>query len=78
MFKNANSNNFNCKGGNSNKLYVCFILFFLISKRFFGIPEFYNYAIADGIYNCLYSTKYGIEYSKKNEKIIQKSARNTF
>ncbi len=43
---------------------------FFLSKRFFGIPVFYNYAMADGIYNCLYSNKYGIEYiTKKRHKV---------
>jgi hypothetical protein len=26
---------------------------FILSKRFFGVPSFYNYAIADGIYELL-------------------------
>jgi hypothetical protein len=26
-------------------------------KRFFGVPSFFNYAIADGIYNLLYPDK---------------------
>lgn len=30
---------------------------FLVSKRFFGVPSFFNYAIADGIYNLLYPDK---------------------
>jgi hypothetical protein len=30
---------------------------FLISKRFFGVPSFFNYAIADGIYNLLFPDK---------------------
>jgi hypothetical protein len=30
---------------------------FIVSKRFFGVPSFFNYAIADGIYNLLYPDK---------------------
>ncbi len=30
---------------------------FLVSKRFFGVPSFFNYAIADGIYNLLFPDK---------------------
>jgi len=30
---------------------------FLVSKRFFGVPRFFNYVIADGFYNLLYPDK---------------------
>ncbi len=30
---------------------------FLVSKRFFGVPSFFNYAMADGIYNLLLTDK---------------------
>lgn len=30
---------------------------FILAKRFFGIPSFYNYAIADGIYELLKKTR---------------------
>ena len=30
---------------------------FLVSKRFFGVPSFFNYAIADGISNILFPDK---------------------
>jgi len=30
---------------------------FIVSKRFFGVPSFFNYAIADGIFNLLYPDK---------------------
>ena len=33
---------------------------FILSKRFFGVPSFYNYAIADGIYELLKYTRTGI------------------
>jgi len=29
----------------------------LVSKRFFGVPSFFNHAIADGIYNPLFPDK---------------------
>jgi len=37
---------------------------FILSKRFFGVPSFYNYAIADGIYELLKYTWTGIENIK--------------
>ena len=30
---------------------------FLVLKRFFGVPSFLNYAIADGIFNLFYPDK---------------------
>ncbi len=33
---------------------------YLVSKRFFGVPTFFNYAIADGLYNLLSPDKTGI------------------
>jgi hypothetical protein len=33
---------------------------YLISKRFFGVPTFFNYAIADGLYNLLFPDKTGL------------------
>jgi len=32
---------------------------YIVSKRFFGIPTFFNYAIADGLYKILFSDKTG-------------------
>ena len=32
----------------------------LLSKRFFGVPSFFNYAMADGIYKLLNASKTGI------------------
>ncbi len=56
--------------GKNLKLKMIFEKIFFLSKRFFGIPVFYNYAMAEGIYNCLYSNKYGIEYiTKKRHKV---------
>jgi len=37
---------------------------FILSKRFFGVPSFYNYAIADGIFELLKYTKTGIDKVK--------------
>jgi len=36
---------------------ILFSMDFLVSKRFFGVPSFFNYAIADGIYNLLFPDK---------------------
>lgn len=36
----------------------------IMSNRFFGVPSFFNYAIADGIYNLLASDKTGINFIK--------------
>jgi len=30
---------------------------FIMSKRFFGVPSFFNYAITDRIYNVLFPDK---------------------
>jgi hypothetical protein len=58
--------------GKNLKLKMIFEKIFFMSKRFFGIPVFYNYAMADGIYNYLYNNKYGIEYiTKKNSNPIK-------
>ena len=37
--------------GQSIKLKMLIERIFLVSKRFFGVPSFFNYAIADGIFN---------------------------
>lgn len=39
---------------------------FLVSKRFFGVPSFFNYAIADGIYNFLYPDKTALRSVRPN------------
>jgi len=43
--------------GQSIKLKMLVERIFLVSKRFFGVPSFFNYAIADGIYNLLFPDK---------------------
>ena len=41
---------------------------YLVSKRFFGVPTFFNYAIADGLYNLLFPDKTGIKETAKAKK----------
>jgi hypothetical protein len=41
---------------------------YLVSKRFFGVPTFFNYAIADGFYTLLFSNKTGIHASAREVK----------
>ncbi len=46
--------------GVSLKLKVMVQKIFILSKRFFGVPTFFNYAMADGIFELLKKTKTGI------------------
>jgi len=46
--------------GLSLKLKIMIQKIFLLSKRFFGLPTFFNYAMADGIFVLLKVTKTGI------------------
>jgi len=41
---------------------------YLVSKRFFGVPTFFNYAIADGLYNLLFADKTGVNNVLKAKK----------
>jgi len=41
---------------------------YLVSKRFFGVPTFFNYAIADGLYNLLFPDKTGINGGARTKK----------
>jgi hypothetical protein len=34
---------------------------YLVSPRSFGVPAFFNYAVADGLYNLLFADKIGID-----------------
>lgn len=43
--------------GQNIKLKMLVERIFLVSKRFFGVPSFFNYAVADGIFNLLYPDK---------------------
>ena len=40
---------------------------FILSKRFFGIPSFFNYAMADGIFELLEKSNCGIFTNKKKD-----------
>ena len=50
--------------GISLKLKVMVQKVFVLSKRFFGVPTFYNYAMADGIFELLKPAKTGINIFK--------------
>lgn len=39
---------------------------FLVSKRFFGVPSFFSYAVADVIFNMLYPDKAALRGIKPN------------
>ena len=54
--------------GQNLKLKIMIERIFLVSKRFFGVPSFFNYAIADGLYNLLFPDKKGLTYIGKNRK----------
>lgn len=47
--------------GQGIKLKMLVERIFLVSKRFFGVPSFFNYAIADGIYNLLFPDKTALQ-----------------
>jgi len=47
--------------GDNLKLKMLMERIYLVSKRFFGVPTFFNYAIADGLYNLLFPDKTGIK-----------------
>lgn len=50
--------------GLSLKLKVAVQKIFILSKRFFGVPTFFQYAMADGIFELLKKTRTGIEEIK--------------
>tara|TARA_B100000315_G_C14373342_1_gene494021 strand:+ start:341 stop:634 length:294 start_codon:yes stop_codon:yes gene_type:complete len=50
--------------GQNLKLKLLVERIFLVSKRFFGIPTFFNYSIADGIYNLLFPDKTALQQVK--------------
>jgi hypothetical protein len=54
--------------GDNLKLKVLIERIYLVSKRFFGVPTFFNYAIADGLYNLLFPDKTGLHEVKKAKK----------
>ena len=52
--------------GQSIKLKMLVERIFIVSKRFFGVPSFFNYAIADGIFNLLYPDRTALRGIKQN------------
>ena len=57
--------------GDNLKLKMLMERIYLVSKRFFGVPTFFNYAIAEGLYNLFFPDKTGI-------KGVQKAKRTDF
>ena len=53
--------------GQSTKLKIMVERIYIFSKRFFAVPSFNNYAIADGLYNLLFPDKTGIESNREKE-----------
>jgi hypothetical protein len=49
------------------KLKVMVQKIFILSKRFFGIPTFFNYAMADGIFELLKKTRTGVDIEIKGK-----------
>ena len=60
--------------GLSLKLKVAVQKIFILSKRFFGVPTFFQYAMADGIFELLKKTRTGIEKIKFKGKTGSSSA----
>jgi hypothetical protein len=54
--------------GDNLKLKMLVERIYLVSKRFFGVPTFFNYAIADGLYNLLFPDKTGINEVHKAKR----------
>ena len=54
--------------GDSLKLKMLIERIYLVSKRFFGVPTFFNYAITDGLYNLLFPDKTGINVAPQAKK----------
>ena len=57
--------------GQNLKLKLLVERIFLVSKRFFGVPSFFNYAIADGLYNLLFPDKTGLKAIKSKPEDFQ-------
>ena len=53
--------------GENLKLKMLVERIYLVSKRFFGVPTFFNYAIADGLHKLLFPDKTGIRSLPKNK-----------
>jgi hypothetical protein len=57
--------------GQNLKLKLLVERIFLVSKRFFGVPSFFNYAIADGLYNLLFPDKTGLKAKRDKTEDFQ-------
>lgn len=57
--------------GQSVKLKMLVERIFLVSKRFFGVPSFFNYAVADGIFNLLFPDKTALRGTPNNADDFQ-------
>lgn len=57
--------------GQNLKLKLLVERIFLVSKRFFGVPSFFNYAIADGLYNLLFPDKTGLKIRRDKTEDFQ-------
>jgi len=57
--------------GDNLRLKVLIERVYLVSKRFFCVPTFFNYAIADGLYNLLFSNKTSINVPAREAKKIE-------
>jgi hypothetical protein len=56
--------------GISLKLKIMVKKIFILSKRFFGVPTFYNYAMADGIFELLKRSRTGISEFKGRDRPV--------
>jgi len=54
--------------GDNLKLKMLMERIYLVSKRFFGVPTFFNYAIAEGLYNLFFPDKTGIKGVQKAKR----------
>jgi hypothetical protein len=59
--------------GQSLKLKIAVERIFLVSKRFFGVPSFFNYAMADGLYNVLFPDETGLKTKRGDTQNFQLS-----
>ena len=59
--------------GQNLKLKILVERIFLVSKRFFGVPSFFNYAMADGLYNLLFPDKTGLKTRRGDTQNFQLS-----
>ena len=59
--------------GQNLKLKILVERIFLVSKRFFGVPSFFNYAMADGLYNLLFPDKTGLKTKRGDTQNFQLS-----